>query len=79
MASEILLPKLGMNTEEATIVAWHKRAGDTVASGELLVEVMTDKVNIEVDAPATGVVAEILHAADETIATGVVIARIDAA
>jgi pyruvate/2-oxoglutarate dehydrogenase complex dihydrolipoamide acyltransferase (E2) component len=79
MSIEVRMPDFGGDAHEATIVAWHKRAGDAVASGELLVEVMTDKVNIEVEAPATGVVAEILHADDETVATGVVIARIDAA
>jgi 2-oxoglutarate dehydrogenase E2 component (dihydrolipoamide succinyltransferase) len=73
MSIEVTMPDFGGDAHEATIVAWHKM------TGELLVEVMTDKVNIEVEAPASGVVAEILHAADETVATGVVIARIDAA
>jgi len=79
MSVDVRMPDFGGDAHEATIVAWHKQPGDKVTSGELLVEVMTDKVNIEVEAPATGVVAEILHAGDETVATGVVIARIDAA
>ncbi|MBN9463482.1 MAG: lipoyl domain-containing protein [Burkholderiales bacterium] len=79
MSIEVKMPDFGGDAHEATIVAWHKQAGDRVASGELLVEVMTDKVNIEVVAPAAGVVTAILHAADETVATGAVIARIDAA
>lgn len=79
MSIEVKMPDFGGDAQEATIVAWHKQPGDKVASGELLVEVMTDKVNVEVEAPAAGVIAEILHAADETVATGVVIARIDAA
>lgn len=78
MSIEVKMPDFGGDAREATIVAWHKRIGDRVASGEPLAEVMTDKVNVEVEAPATGVVAAILHAVDETVAVGVVIARIDA-
>jgi pyruvate dehydrogenase E2 component (dihydrolipoamide acetyltransferase) len=79
MTIEVRMPDFGGDANEATIVAWHRQAGDKVAAGELLVEVMTDKVNIEVEAPAAGVVAAILHAADEVVATGAVIARIDPA
>lgn len=76
---DVRMPDFGGDTREATIVAWHKQPGDEVAAGELLVEVMTDKVNVEVEAPAAGVVAAILHAADEVVAAGEVIARIEAA
>lgn len=79
MTIEVKMPDFGGDAHEATIVAWHKRPGDRVASGELLVEVMTDKVNVELEAPAAGIVTEILHAADEVVATGAVIARIDGA
>lgn len=78
MSIEVRMPDFGGDAHEATIVQWHKQVHDQVAQGELLVEVMTDKVNIEVDAPAAGVVTAILHAADETVAAGSVIARIDA-
>src|SRR5439155_26699520 len=47
LATEVILPKLGMNTESATIVAWRKREGDQVAVGEVLAEVETDKATIE--------------------------------
>lgn len=79
MTLEVRMPDFGGDAREATIVAWHKQPGDRVDAGELLVEVMTDKVNVEVEAQATGVLAEIVHAADETVATGAVIARIDPA
>ena len=79
MSVDVRMPDFGGDAHEATIVAWHKQPGDRVTSGELLVEVMTDKVNIEVDAPAAGVVVEILHAAEETVAAGALIARIDVA
>ena len=54
MATEVLLPKLGMNTEWATIVAWRKREGDTVAVGEALADVETDKAIIELEAEIGG-------------------------
>lgn len=79
MSIEVRMPDFGGDAHEGTIVAWHKQPGDKLVAGELLVEVMTDKVNIEVEAPAAGVVTAILHAADETVAAGAVIARIDAA
>lgn len=78
MSIEVRMPDFGGDAHEATIVAWHRQVRDRVAQGELLVEVMTDKVNIEVEAPVAGVVTAILHAADETVAAGSVIARIDA-
>lgn len=79
MTIEVRMPDFGGDASEATIVAWHRQPGDKVAVGELLVEVMTDKVNIEVEATTAGVVTEILHAADEVVAAGAVIARIDPA
>lgn len=78
MTIEVRMPDFGGDAQEATIVAWHKLPGDPVASGDLLVEVMTDKVNLEVESPATGVVTEIVHAADEVVGVGEVIARIRA-
>jgi sugar O-acyltransferase (sialic acid O-acetyltransferase NeuD family) len=60
MATEILLPKLGMNTEEATIVAWRKREGDTVAVGDVLADVETDKAVIELEAEASGTLRHLL-------------------
>jgi pyruvate/2-oxoglutarate dehydrogenase complex dihydrolipoamide acyltransferase (E2) component len=78
MTIEVRMPDFGGDAKEATIVAWHKREGDSVSSGELLVEVMTDKVNLEVESPASGVVTEIVHCADEVVGAGEVIARIRA-
>ncbi|MCL5677347.1 MAG: 2-oxo acid dehydrogenase subunit E2 [Firmicutes bacterium] len=55
MAVEVIMPKLGMTMEEGTILRWAKKEGDPVGEGEVLLEVQTDKVNIEVESPAGGV------------------------
>jgi pyruvate dehydrogenase E2 component (dihydrolipoamide acetyltransferase) len=67
MATELLMPKLGMTMEEGTIVSWFKEVGDHITEGEILLEILTDKVNMEVEAPATGQVLAILAAAGDII------------
>ena len=76
MAAELLMPKLGMTMEEGTIVKWSKQVGDKVAEGEILLEIMTDKVNMEVEAPATGEVLAILAAEGDIVAVNTPIAYI---
>ena len=76
MHVEVRMPDFGNAAKEGTIVAWHKQPGERVAEGELLVEVMTDKVNVEVESPASGTLAEILVQADEAAPVGAPIARI---
>ena len=67
MAKTLALPALGNSMEEGTITRWFKAEGEAVAKGETLYEVMTDKVNMEVEAPEAGVLRKILAAVDETI------------
>jgi pyruvate dehydrogenase E2 component (dihydrolipoamide acetyltransferase) len=67
MATELLMPKLGMTMEEGTIVSWFKEVGDSIAEGEILLEILTDKVNMEVEAPAAGQVLAILAAAGDIV------------
>ncbi len=76
MSVDVLMPDFGNDSKGGTIVAWHKQAGERVAAGELLVEVMTDKVNVEVESPASGTLAEILVPVDEAAPVGAAIARI---
>lgn len=73
---EILIPPLGDGVTHATIVQWHKSPGDTVAKGDILVDVMTDKMNVDVESPASGVLAEILCAAEEEVRPDAVLGRI---
>jgi 2-oxoglutarate dehydrogenase E2 component (dihydrolipoamide succinyltransferase) len=72
---DVELPKLADTLVEGTVSRWLKQAGETVRKGEPLVEIETDKVNSELEAPADGVL-EILVAAGETVPVGQVIARI---
>lgn len=55
MAKEVIMPALGMAQETGTLLTWHKRQGDTVNKGELLMTVATDKTDVEIEAPATGI------------------------
>ena len=67
MAKTLELPALGNSMEEGTITQWFKAEGEAVAKGETLYEVMTDKVNMEVEAPEAGVLRKILAVVDATI------------
>ncbi|MGE3530011.1 MAG: biotin/lipoyl-containing protein, partial [Methyloceanibacter sp.] len=76
MATEIRVPSLGESVVEATVGQWFKEAGDAVKADEPLVELETDKVTIEVPAPAAGVLAEIAVKSGETVAVGAVLGTI---
>src|SRR5271165_1890965 len=74
--TEIRVPTLGESVTEATIGKWFKKPGDAVAVDEPLVELETDKVTIEVPAPAAGVLSEIAAKDGETVAVGAVLGQI---
>ena len=76
MIVEIKMPELGENVTEATIVRWLKSVGENIQKGEILAEVMTEKVNLEVEAPVSGVVVQILYPDDSIVGVGKVIAKI---
>lgn len=76
MATDILVPTLGESVSEATIGRWFKKPGDTVAADEPLVELETDKVTLEVNAPAAGQLGEILVKDGETVEPGAVLGSI---
>ncbi len=76
MTTEIRVPSLGEFVVEATVGQWFKQAGDTVAADEPLVELETDKVTVEVPAPASGVLAEIAVKSGDTVAVGTVLGTI---
>lgn len=79
MAVQIKVPELGESVVEATVGEWLKSVGDTVAIGDVLVELQTDKVDLEVNAEAAGVLIQIDKAADEDVAIGDVLGLIEAA
>ncbi len=76
MASEIRVPTLGEFVSEATIGKWFKKVGDAVAVDEPLVELETDKVTLEVPAPAAGTLAEIAAATGDTVGVGALLGSI---
>jgi 2-oxoglutarate dehydrogenase E2 component (dihydrolipoamide succinyltransferase) len=76
MATDILVPTLGESVSEATIGRWFKKPGDTVAADEPLVELETDKVTLEVNAPAAGELGEILVKDGETVEPGAILGSI---
>ena len=67
MATKFILPMLGQTMEEGTITKWLKKEGDPVEQGEPILEVMTDKVNMEVESPASGILRKIVAKEEETI------------
>src|SRR5271157_6472001 len=74
--AEIRVPALGESVTEATIGKWFKKPGEAVAVDEPLVELETDKVTIEVPAPAAGVLSEIAAKDGDTVAVGAVLGQI---
>lgn len=67
---DVMVPTLGESVTEATVGTWVKKVGDTVSADELLVELETDKVSVEVPSPASGTITEILAADGVTVAAG---------
>ena len=78
MPIEITVPVLPESVADAQLLDWKKSAGDSVARDEILVEVETDKVVLEVAAPDNGVLSEICHKAGATVTAGEVLARMEA-
>jgi 2-oxoglutarate dehydrogenase E2 component (dihydrolipoamide succinyltransferase) len=77
MLIEVKVPQLSESIAEATLMNWHKSAGEAVVKDENLIDIETDKVVLELPAPADGVLAEILKQNGETVLAGELIARID--
>jgi len=76
MTTEIKVPSLGESITEATVAKWLKRPGEAVAADEPIAELETDKVTLEVPAPASGTLAEILAAEGSNVPVGAVLGRI---
>ncbi|MQY50253.1 2-oxoglutarate dehydrogenase complex dihydrolipoyllysine-residue succinyltransferase [Rhodocyclus gracilis] len=77
MIIDVKVPQLSESVAEATLVSWRKKAGDAVARDENLIDIETDKVVLELPAPAAGVLVEIVKKDGDTVASGELIARID--
>jgi pyruvate dehydrogenase E2 component (dihydrolipoamide acetyltransferase) len=78
MATAIIMPKQGQSVESCAIVAWKKKVGDAVKTGEVVCEVETDKATFEVESPATGILLAIFHEAGAQVPVLEAIAAIGA-
>jgi 2-oxoglutarate dehydrogenase E2 component (dihydrolipoamide succinyltransferase) len=72
---EVPVPQLSESVAEATLLQWHKKVGEAVARDENLIDIETDKVVLELPAPAQGVIVEILKENGSTVVAGEIIAR----
>ncbi len=75
---DVTMPQMGVSVAEGTIVAWRVEVGDRIAADATICEISTDKIDTEVPAPVTGIVAEILVPVEATVEVGTVLARIAA-
>ena len=76
MAFEIVMPKMGLTMEEGTILSWLKKEGDAVTQGETILQIETDKVTIDIEAPASGRMGAILSPQGATVPIGQVITHV---
>ncbi len=76
MSTEVRVPTLGESVTEATVATWFKKAGDAVAVDEMLCELETDKVTVEVPSPVAGTLSEIVAAEGETVGVNALLAQI---
>src|ERR687897_369992 len=74
---EVKVPQLSESVAEATLLDWHKKEGERVSRDENLIDIETDKVVLELPAPADGVLVKILKNARDSVGSGDVIAQID--
>jgi 2-oxoglutarate decarboxylase len=74
---DVMTPAAGESVTEGTILEWHAKVGDPIKVDDTIVEISTDKVDVELPSPATGIVADLLAEEGETVTVGQVIARIE--
>ncbi|MBT0949605.1 biotin/lipoyl-containing protein, partial [Streptococcus lutetiensis] len=78
MAVEIIMPKLGVDMQEGEILEWKFSEGDVVNEGDILLEIMSDKTNMEIEADDSGVLLKIVHPAGDVVPVTEVIGYIGA-
>lgn len=73
----VYMPKFGMTMTHGVITQWHKQEGDRIEQGQPLLAVETEKVNVDVEAPASGTIVEISFEVDAEVEVGAVVAYIE--
>src|SRR5258707_15674550 len=76
MSKDVIMPALGMAQETGTLIRWLKAPGESVAKGEPLMEIETDKATVEIEAPAAGVLANVTAQPGDVVGVGKTIAVI---
>lgn len=76
---DVILPKVALTMSEATVTKWHAHVGDAIVEGQPLFSMETDKAAVDIDAPASGVLAAILHQAGDVVSAGDLVAIIEPA
>ena len=76
MPVDVIMPRLGLTMEEGTVAAWRVKPGEMVVTGQVVLEVETDKVSVEVEAQAAGVLGPVLVGEGERVAVGTLLARL---
>ncbi len=79
MSTPIKMPNLGAETDEARVSSWLKNVGDAVMEGEVIAEIETEKANVDLEAPASGRITEILVPAGTDAKVGTVLATFEEA
>lgn len=77
MKKEVIMPKIGLDMDEGTILTWYKKVGDPVKKGEVLLEIETDKATTDVESALDGTLTEIVEEEDATVDIGEVIAWVE--
>ena len=75
----VLMPQLGETVTEGTVASWKKKVGDKVAADEIILDIETDKVSMEIPSPGDGFITQILVPEGTTVAVGTVLAVVEAA
>jgi pyruvate dehydrogenase E2 component (dihydrolipoamide acetyltransferase) len=70
MATDVIMPALGVAQEKGTLLSWRKAEGESVAKGEPLMEVETDKATVEIEAPASGILTNVTASAGDEVPVG---------
>ena len=76
MAHDIIMPVLGMNQDTGTLLRWLKNAGDAVAKGDPVMEIATDKITVEIESPADGILSSLLAAEGDEVPVGQAVAYV---
>ncbi len=75
----IRMPNLGAEADEARVTSWHKKVGDSVLEGEVIAEIETEKARVDLEAPASGTISEILVPDETDASVGTVLAMLEEA